>query len=44
MDVAEQGGHLDLRQLLELLAQREVNEVLVEAGPILNGRAGRGGG
>ena len=37
MDVAEQGGHLDLRQLLELLAQREVNEVLVEAGPILNG-------
>ncbi len=37
LDIAERGGHLDLRQLLEQLAQREVNEVLVEAGAHLNG-------
>lgn len=31
------GRHLDLAHLMQALAQREINDVLVEAGPALNG-------
>ncbi len=37
LDVAERDGHLDLHQVLGQLGQREVNDVLVEAGAGLNG-------
>jgi diaminohydroxyphosphoribosylaminopyrimidine deaminase/5-amino-6-(5-phosphoribosylamino)uracil reductase len=37
-EVPGQGGCVDLRVVLERLAQREVNELLVEAGAILSGR------
>jgi len=32
-------GHFDLEQVLALLAEREVNEVLLETGPVLSGAA-----
>ena len=35
--VAGQDGHLDLEAVLALLAQREINEVLLESGPRLAG-------
>ncbi|GAB6066953.1 bifunctional diaminohydroxyphosphoribosylaminopyrimidine deaminase/5-amino-6-(5-phosphoribosylamino)uracil reductase RibD [Methylothermus subterraneus] len=34
---ADAAGRVDLVALLEILGRREVNEVLVEAGPVLNG-------
>jgi diaminohydroxyphosphoribosylaminopyrimidine deaminase/5-amino-6-(5-phosphoribosylamino)uracil reductase len=30
-------GRLDLRRVMQILAQREINEVLLEAGPTLSG-------
>ncbi|MGD2081471.1 MAG: bifunctional diaminohydroxyphosphoribosylaminopyrimidine deaminase/5-amino-6-(5-phosphoribosylamino)uracil reductase RibD [Chromatiales bacterium] len=35
----EQAGRVDLRAALELLAAQEINEVLIEAGPVLSGSA-----
>lgn len=35
--VAEHQGRLDLRQVMTFLAEQQINEVLVEAGPTLNG-------
>ncbi len=35
--VGAEGGRIDLAELLARLASHEVNEVLVEAGPVLNG-------
>lgn len=35
--VQSSNGHVDLSAMLELLAQQEINEVLVEAGSTLNG-------
>ncbi len=37
VQVAARDGRLDLRAVLALLAQREINEVLVESGPTLAG-------
>jgi len=37
ISIANQAQQVDLQQLLQLLAQRGVNEVLVEAGQGLNG-------
>ncbi len=37
LDIGERGGRLDLAEVMNRLAEREVNEVLVEAGPVLNG-------
>lgn len=31
------GGHVDLNQLMRTLANREINDVLIEAGAVLNG-------
>jgi len=36
--LAEHNGHVDLHALMQLLAQREINEVLLEAGSVLNGQ------
>jgi diaminohydroxyphosphoribosylaminopyrimidine deaminase / 5-amino-6-(5-phosphoribosylamino)uracil reductase len=38
LQVASTGGRIDLRAVLQLLATRGCNEVLVEAGPELSGR------
>ena len=35
--VEEKSGRVDLSALMEVLAQRQINEVMVEAGPTLNG-------
>ncbi len=37
LDIGERDGRLDLAEVMNRLAEREVNEVLVEAGPVLNG-------
>lgn len=36
-EITEHQGRLDLRQVMMFLAQQQINEVLVEAGPTLNG-------
>lgn len=36
-EIAEHQGRLDLRQVMAFLAEQQINEVLVEAGPTLNG-------
>jgi len=43
VDVPQQGGRLDLEQVLDVLAARQVNEVHVEAGARLNGALLRSG-
>lgn len=43
LKTAEEGGHLDLNDLLVKLAEREVNEVLVESGSELSGAFIRAG-
>jgi len=35
--LAEKNGHIDLDELMTQLAEREINELMVEAGSILNG-------
>jgi len=36
-EIAEHQGRLDLQQVMAFLAEQQINEVLVEAGPTLNG-------
>jgi len=36
-EIPEHQGRLDLRQVMTFLAEQQINEVLVEAGPTLNG-------
>jgi len=36
-EIPEHQGRLDLRQVMAFLAEQQINEVLVEAGPTLNG-------
>ncbi|MDP3331654.1 MAG: bifunctional diaminohydroxyphosphoribosylaminopyrimidine deaminase/5-amino-6-(5-phosphoribosylamino)uracil reductase RibD [Methylococcaceae bacterium] len=36
-EITEHQGRLDLRQVMTFLAEQQINEVLVEAGPTLNG-------
>ncbi|MDD2801366.1 MAG: bifunctional diaminohydroxyphosphoribosylaminopyrimidine deaminase/5-amino-6-(5-phosphoribosylamino)uracil reductase RibD [Methylococcales bacterium] len=36
-EIAEHQGRLDLQQVMTFLAEQQINEVLVEAGPTLNG-------
>jgi diaminohydroxyphosphoribosylaminopyrimidine deaminase/5-amino-6-(5-phosphoribosylamino)uracil reductase len=35
--IAEQHGRLDLQEVMSFLAEQQINELLVEAGPTLNG-------
>ncbi|MCL4125720.1 UNVERIFIED_CONTAM: hypothetical protein GTU68_008912 [Idotea baltica] len=37
IEIAELENHVDLNQLMQALAKREVNDVLIEAGAVLNG-------
>jgi diaminohydroxyphosphoribosylaminopyrimidine deaminase/5-amino-6-(5-phosphoribosylamino)uracil reductase len=41
--VAAEGGRVDLAEMIRKLAEREINDVLVEAGPVLSGSLLAGG-